>query len=299
MPVFESQNVLSGISVGETMRRQVISLSDSAQIGQCIRMMIRYKTNAILLLTDNGIPSGVVSKTDLMGAFYAELPTSTPSGEVTGSQPIACFPDDPVETALEIMEAAGVHRLYITGADREQVLGTVSYSDIVGLIYRYCRSCDRGTTQKRKKHSRSDSSTFFRVQEVMTKDVIACRETDLLYTVIEILSEHRMGALLVFNEVHSSIGVISKTDLIVAFHHGLPPTAKAQKIMNTPVYSVPAEGFLSEAIQQMLIRDVQRIFVHQNASNPDKIAGVLALSDAARFRSGSCRACTAGRIIIQ
>lgn len=151
MPVFEARNVLSGISVGETMRRQVVSLPEFAAIGQCIRLMIRYKINAILLLTDKGIPCGV----------------------------------------------------------------------------------------------------------------------------------------------------ISKTDLIVAFHHGLSPTIEAREIMNTPVYSVPAEGLLSDAIQQMLVKDVQRLFVHDDGSDPATINGVLALSDAARFRSGSCRACTAGRMIIQ
>ena len=69
--------------------------------------------------------------------------------------------------------------------------------------------------------------------------------------------------------------------------------------MNRPVYSVPAEERLSAAIQQMLIRGVQRLFVHLDGTSPHLIEGVLALSDAARFRSGSCRACTAGRILIR
>jgi CBS domain-containing protein len=120
MPIVKTDSVFSGIPVSQAMRQQVVSLNRSADIGQGIRMMIRYKVNAVLL-TDNGIPCGVVSKTDLMGALYAELSTEMPLGDVMGSQPIACFPDDPLEDALEIMEAAGLHRLYVTGADREVV----------------------------------------------------------------------------------------------------------------------------------------------------------------------------------
>ncbi|HHE73958.1 MAG TPA: CBS domain-containing protein, partial [Desulfobacteraceae bacterium] len=101
MPLVETRSVFSGIPVSEAMRRQVISLPFSADIGQGIRMMIRYKANAVLL-TDKSVPFGVVSKTDLMGAFYADFPTETPLGDVMGSQPIACFPDDPLESALEI-----------------------------------------------------------------------------------------------------------------------------------------------------------------------------------------------------
>jgi len=139
MPIVEKRSVFSGIPVSEAMRRQVISLPRSADMGQAIRLLIRHKANAVLL-TDQDIPCGVISKTDILTAFYAELPSETQVGEVMGRQPIACFPDDPVEDALEIMEAAGVHRLYVTGANREDVIGTVAYAEIVGLLYRYCRS---------------------------------------------------------------------------------------------------------------------------------------------------------------
>ncbi len=296
MPLVETRSVFSGIPVSEAMRRQVISLPFSADIGQGIRMMIRYKANAVLL-TDKSVPFGVVSKTDLMGAFYADFPTETPLGDVMGSQPIACFPDDPLESALEIMEAAGVHRLYVTGANREEVIGTVAYSEIVGLLYRYCRACERGTAKKRMKLSGIDPSARLTVREVMTQDVWSCRDKDRLFTVIETLSTHHMGAVLVKDEAQSPVGVISKTDLILAYHHGVSQETESREIMNKPVHSVPAEELLSTAIQQMLINDVQRLFVHRDASNPDLICGVLALSDSARFRSGSCRACTAGRML--
>ncbi len=296
MTVVETTSVFKGIAVSQAMRRQVVSLPVTAEIGQGIRMMTRYRANAVLL-TDNGIPYGVASKTDLLSAYYAELPTQTPLGAVAGSQPIACFPDDLVEDALEIMAAAGVHRLYVTGANRDAVIGTVSYSDIVGLLYRYCRACERGTAKKRVKLAAIDPSAYLTVKEVMTPEVQACQESDQLFAVIEMISSHHVSAVLLQDGAQSAVGVISKTDLIMAYHHGLPPQTEAHKIMNTPVHSVSAGERLSTALQQMLIRDVQRLFVHRNASSPNLITGVLALSDAARFRSGSCRACTAGRIL--
>ncbi len=296
MPVVRTKGVFSGIPVSSAMRRQVVSLPLTANIAQGIRMMIRYKANAVLI-TDNGIPCGVVSKTDLLSAFYVELPTETSLDEVMGSQPIACFPDDPLEDALEIMEAAGVHRLYVTGANREEVIGTVSYSEIVGLLYRYCRACERGTAKRRVERSGFDPSARLTVKEVMTKEVWACRDNDPLSTIVETLCAHQMGAVLIQDEARTAAGVISKTDLIIAYHHNVPPETEARKIMRTPVHSVSADATLSTAIQQMLIGDVQRLFVHRDASSPGLVIGVLALSDSARFRSGSCRACTAGRML--
>ena len=296
MPVVKKRSVFSGIPVSEAMRRQVISLPRSADMGQAIRLMIRHKANAVLL-TDQDIPLGVVSKTDILSAFYAELPSETQVGDVMGSQPIACFPDDPVEDALEIMEAAEVHRLYVTGANREDVIGTVAYAEIVGLLYRYCRTCERGTAKKRMALSDIDPSARLFVKDVMTRAVKACQGSDPLTTVIETLTAHNMGAVLIRDEAESPLGVISKTDIIIAYHHGVSASAEARSIMNSPVHSVCDQTLLSAAIQKMLIRDVQRLFVYPDGSGPNDISGVLALSDAARFRSGSCRACTAGRLL--
>ena len=296
MPVVKKRGVFSGIPVTEAMRRQVVSLSRSAHLDQAIRLMIRHKANAVLI-TDQDIPCGVVSKTDILTSFYAELPSETALGEVMGSQPIACFPDDPVEDALEIMEAAGVHRLYVTGANREEVIGTVAYAEIVGLLYRYCRSCERGTSKRRIALSAIDPSARLWVKDVMTQTVRACQDSAPLTTVIETLTAHNMGAVLIRDKAESPLGVISKTDIIIAYHHGVSASAEARSIMNSPVHSVSDQTLLSAAIQKMLIRDVQRLFVYPDGSDPNDISGVLALSDAARFRSGSCRACTAGRLL--
>lgn len=115
---------------------------------------------------------------------------------------------------------------------------------------------------------------------------------------IRMMIRNKVNAVLITdNGVPCGVG--SKTDLILAYHHGVSPETEARAIMNTPVHSIAADELLSAAIQQMLVRDVQRLFVYRDASNPDRIAGVLALSDSARFRSGSCRACAAGRILIR
>ena len=298
MPIFEKRSLFSGVPVSEAMRRQVVSLQDSAGIGQGIRWMIRYKTNAVLLKSGS-IPCGVVSKTDLMGAFYVGLAIDTPLADVMGSQPIACFPDDPLEDALEIMEAAEVHQLYVTGADRQKVVGVVAYADILGLLYRYCRSCERSMAGKRQQHGLEGPTVRLLVKDVMALVVPTCRDDEPLSTVVDTLTTHQTGAVLIQDSTSAAVGVISKTDLILAYLHGDTPETPARRVMNTPIRSVPSNALLSAAIQQMLTWDVQRLFVRESATQTDPVVGVLALSNAARSRSGSCRACTAGRILTQ
>lgn len=66
-------------------------------------------------------------------------------------------------------------------------------------------------------------------------------------------------------------------------------------VLQQPVHSVAAASLLAVAIQGMLMRDIGRLFVHDPQDGP--MVGVLSLSDAVRFRSGSCRACVSGRMM--
>jgi CBS domain-containing protein len=111
MPRIEKRNVLSGISVKEAMRRQVIRLPQSTAIDYCVNRMIKYKINSVLIIDENQHPAGVASKTDVMGAFYAGFDVTTPVETIMIGPPLVCFPDDELESSLETMQENGVHRL--------------------------------------------------------------------------------------------------------------------------------------------------------------------------------------------
>lgn len=294
MPLVKKRNVLSGILVEEAMRRQVILLPHSAAIDYCINRMIKYKINSVLILNDSQQPAGVVSKTDIMSAFYAGFPINTPVANIMVGPPLFCYLDDELESSLDTMHQNAVHRLYVLGAEPNKVAGVLAYPDIVGLLYRYCRACDRGLLKARRQQN-EDKFRRLKVKDVMTAAVTSHRENENLAQIIEGLTAHRLGAVLIIDAQNQARGVVSKSDLIIAYKHGIELDTDAGTVMSTPLKSCDADIDLSDAIQQMLLRDVQRIFIH--AGDPNKIVGVLSLSDAARFRSGSCRACTSSRLI--
>jgi CBS domain-containing protein len=294
MPQVKKRHVLSGIKVREAMRRQVIKLPRSAPIDYCINRMIKNKINSVLLIDENLRPCGIVTKTDLMSAFYAGIPTRSSADSIMAGPPLYCYPDDELESSLDGMHQNGVHRLYVLGADAHDIAGVLAYPDIVGLLYRYCRACSKGFLKARRRNQ-MDEYPRLRVKEVMTASVTAYYENDTIATIIEGLMKHRCGAVLINSVDNRAMGVVSKSDLIVAYKHGVAVDVRAETVMSRPLKSCSGEAELSDAIQQMLLRDVQRIFVH--ASDPAKMVGVLSLSDAARFRSGSCRACTSSRIM--
>ncbi len=293
MGIIQKQNALSNVTVGETMRRQVIQTPVKADLDQAIGRCIKYKVNALLVAEGENHPVGVISKTDVMGAYYAGLPIETPVSDIMISPPLFCRASDPLETALEQMRENGVYRLYIMEGD--QAAGALAYPDIVGLLYRFCRECRYSRGQRKK--SNAQDVIRYTVREVMTPSVKSFSEDAPLTDVMEGLSACRFGAVLIRDADHRPAGVVSKTDLALAYKHGVDADAAAGTVMSGPVLSCDADDYLESAIRMLIFSQVQRIFVHEGDSQ--RMVGVLSLSDAARIRSGSCHACISSRIKVE
>ena len=295
MPIAGNRSVLSGMRVREAMRRQIVAVRTDETAWDGIGRMVKYKSDILLVADDRGEALGVVSKTDLTGAFYAGLPVETPLEMVMVAPLLVCFPDDPLEDALEIMVRGGVHQLFVKGADADRFEGMLAYRDILGLIYRYCRRCRKGRFKSGVNTDGNGDLTDVLVSEVMTPEVVGCRIDDDLAQVIETLSSHRMGAVLVSDGQQQPVGVISKTDFLHAWHSGTDIAAKAGTVMRAPIRTVDRNASLTTAMMRMLLEDLGRLFVNDPASG--SIVGVISLTDAANHRSGTCRACVSSRML--
>ena len=94
----------------------------------------------------------------------------------------------------------------------------------------------------------------------------------------------------------SGVGVVSKTDLILAYNHGVSLETPVTEVMSAPISSCSEGDLLEEAIRRMIFTDVHRLFVKDSGTGG--YSGVFSLTDAARNRSGSCQACITSRIEI-
>jgi CBS domain-containing protein len=293
MRVSSRQNVMKDLTVQEAMRRLIINLAAEATLEEAIRYAIKYKVNAILITDSHQEAVGVVTKTDLMGAYYAGLPLDTPAASIMVGPPLFCHLDDTLDAALDRMRTHKIHRLYVQEGAAPQAVGVLAYPDIVGLLYRYCHQCDKNLRRNTKdaEHLMADR---VHLREVMTPGVFALGASDSLVQVMEGLAAHKFGALLITGEDGAPAGVISKTDLIVAYLHRIPPEAPASTVMTGGVQACDGNDVLVNALRRMIFADISRLFVYRES--PRHIVGVFSLSDATRFRSGTCRACVSSRI---
>jgi CBS domain-containing protein len=286
-------NIMKDLTVKEAMRRLIINLTAEATLDQAIRYAIKYKVNAILITDASRDGVGVITKTDLMGAYYAGLPLSTPAASIMVGPPLFCHLNDSLDSALDQMRTHKIHRLYVREGAAPQAVGVLAYPDIVGLLYRYCHQCDKNLRRDTgdAEHLMADQ---VRLREVMTPGVFSLGAKDSLLRVMEGLAAHKFGALLITGDDGAPAGVISKTDLIIAYKRQTPSEAPAETVMTPGVQACDDNDILVNALRRMIFADVSRLFVYRDT--PRNIVGVFSLSDATRFRSGTCRACVSSRI---
>lgn len=291
-------NTLRHLDVSKAMRRQVTCLESTKTIAQGITTLIKYKINALLTTDDSGEPVGVVSKTDIMSAFYAGLPIDSPLEYIMVSPPLFCHTDDTLEAALEQMRTSSVYRLYVTDPETNALAGALAYPDIVGLLYRYCHNCPYSLLNKKEDSIEGNKTVLrFKVRELMTSGVQSLPHSSTLAEIMEALSAYRFGAMLLTSSEGRPAGVISKTDLTLAYKHGVTTDVTADTIMSPQVQTCDIDSYLEDGVKKMIINDIHRLFVYEHEQ--DNIVGVLSLTDAARGRSGSCHGCVSSRIKLE
>ncbi len=286
-------SAFSKLRVSDIMSRQVISLPHYQTIDSAIRTLIKYKIDALLVLDGNGYPTGVITKTEIMGAYYATMPLKTKLADLMGSPVIYCRPEDSLELALVTMQRAIIHRIYVID-ESARAIASLSYPDIVGALYRHCCTCDFGLGKKIQ--ANLDYRLRYYISDVMTKPVSTARVDDSISDLIEKIAAFNVGALLIIDSTDYPAGVISKTDLALAYRREISLDSNTSLIMNSPVQLCEENEPLEVGIHQMVFCEISRIFIFSGKKH--NITGVLTLSDAARIRSGSCQACSSTRLLV-
>ena len=287
--------LLSGLTIREAMRRHVVHLDTDASISQTIREMIRFKVNAVIVAGNNNEALGVVSRTDILSAYYAGLPIDTHVEDVMITPIIFCDINDSLDEALDKMRINKIGRLYVFQNETDHAVGVLAYADILGMLYRYCHKCPKSMMQPKNSDEGDKLVNYFRVCELMTPSVHEQAETDSLMQVMESLITAQLRTVLIREETGIPVGVVSTTDFVIAYLHGVSPEAEVKSIMSSPVRACNQDDPLVTAIQKMIFGDVHNLYVYRE--HHQNIIGVLSLADIAKVRSGTCKSCLESRKI--
>lgn len=121
----------------------------------------------------------------------------TTCSDVMTRNPVCAQPDDTVASVAQLMKEKDIGPVPI-------VQDKIS-KKLLGIV------TDRDLAIKVVAEERDPKTTT--VKEVMTKDVVTCRDTDNIESTLDAMSEHQLRRILVVDKNNLLVGIIAQADV--------------------------------------------------------------------------------------
>jgi crotonyl-CoA carboxylase/reductase len=124
--------------VRDIMHEGVISCPAETPVEEAVRTMSERRIHAIVVVDGPGYLAGIVSQTDLMGAWqdgstYEKI-MHGPVGDVMTRSVVSCMPEMELDRAIKLLNRNHIHRLVVVeerNDGRFWPVGILSMTDIV------------------------------------------------------------------------------------------------------------------------------------------------------------------------
>jgi CBS domain-containing protein len=112
--------------------------------------------------------------------------------------------------------------------------------------------------------------------------VVSVRPTDTVARVADVLSEHRIGAVLVRDAMQQILGIVSERDLArgLAVHGARMLPMTAAQLMTNVLYTVTPQTTVPEAMELMTNRRIR----HLPVLDDGRLVGIISIGDVVKAR---------------
>jgi CBS domain-containing protein len=121
----------------------------------------------------------------------------TTSSDVMTRNPVCALPDDSVASVAQLMKERDIGPIPIV----EDIVS----KRLLGIV------TDRDLAMKVVAEGRDPNTT--KVRDVMTQDVVTCRDDDEIQATLEAMSQHQLRRILVVNAENTLVGIIAQADI--------------------------------------------------------------------------------------
>ena len=243
------------MKVGQVMSKEVLTICPKETVAFAAMQMSAKDVSCIIVL-DNEDIGGILTETDLLRRTMAK-------GKDARQTAVAEIMSSPVQTAsLELsvldasrlMEAKHIKRLPILKDGR--LAGIVTQTDLTRILTYY--------------------GTWKDVSEIMSSEVVSIQNDSSVADAAHLMASCGISALAVMagNKV---VGILTERDLlkrVIALYKD-PNHTRTEKVMSSPVVSVPANFSVFSASKMMEKTGIRRLLVMDD----DKLKGIVTQTD--------------------
>lgn len=116
-----------------------------------------------------------------------------------------------------------------------------------------------------------------KISDVMMTDVLTAAKTDTILDMSKRLQAHRIGAIVIVDNNHYPVGIVSERDIIrsITVYKEQTLNKQAQDIMSSPVLTLEPDQDIETAATLMSLNMIRRIPITKN----DKLIGIISYRD--------------------
>ena len=276
---------LRTLTVGETMRRGLLSVPLSAPLSRVAEIMAKHRVHCVAAVGESpdGRPGrvwGLVTDLELTRiASTDDLEGWTAGGRATG-EVVTIEPRETVHRAAALMAEHEVQHLIVVDPLTDRPVGVLSTLDIAAVL------AEIPARAKRSAHH---------VAKLMTPSPLTVSPATPLKDVAQLLSAHGISGVPVLED-GAVVGVVSQTDIVAkergpAVRRGRrarwfrrpPKPAELERYeartagdaMTSPAITIESWRTVSDAVAIMLDRDVERLPVVKDG----RLVGIVTRAD--------------------
>ena len=168
----------------------------------------------------------------------------------------------PKETFLDICKQHDAFSEFFTDAFGKRMLDR-SYAEIISSNFR----------------PRADGAQFFNlpVENIYNQELVYCDQDLPIRTAAAVMSEHNSSSIFVRKPDDDFVGVVTDNDLrrkVIAT--GLDILRPVSDIMSSPLFAIPSNALVFEALMEMMKRNIKHLAVR---GTNDQVVGVITNRD--------------------
>ena len=120
-----------------------------------------------------------------------------------------------------------------------------------------------------------------KVEEIMVKDVVTVKDSELVIDAVELMNEHEIGCLVVVND-GKAIGMLTERDMLkrVLAQSMDPKSTKVGEVMSVPLVTVDPQDEVEETARLMFRMEIKKLPVVED----ERLLGLVTLTDLVRFQ---------------
>jgi len=212
---------IKSVKVSGFMSKQLFTVKKTASIYDCAKLMKRHRVSSIIVLGNNGVLEGLITKTDLASIFLTHAVSPLKVSKIMTRKVITAMPGD----SLLYVESLLIHnRISRIVVQRNQVpVGIITYRDFVPAKLPHWIAQYADPKEVEKYRIKKDLSEFqvnqmshllhFKAVDIMAPNPITVNADEDVGVAVLLMIRNRISGLPVVKN-SKIVGIITKADIV-------------------------------------------------------------------------------------